>query len=203
MTDIAYEDEQSIIYQVSVGNLDNNVYFPVCKKTSNSIIIDAADNPELLLKLSKKLKSTTAVHTHGHWDHVRAIAQLRKAGAKVGIGTKDSSMLEEYDFCIEDGQELPFGNLILKAIHTPGHTPGSTCYSIPGSSVLFSGDTLFPGGPGATHFPGGDFKQIMDSLKNKVFALFADNTVVLPGHGKATTIGNERPHLDEWIQRGW
>ncbi|NBO84205.1 MAG: MBL fold metallo-hydrolase, partial [Actinobacteria bacterium] len=92
--------------------------------------------------------------------------------------------------------------LRLHALHTPGHTEGSICFQVAGTPLLFSGDTLFPGGPGATKFEGGDFNTIITSISNTLFAL-PDTTLVLPGHGNDTTIGEERPHLDEWIARGW
>jgi glyoxylase-like metal-dependent hydrolase (beta-lactamase superfamily II) len=85
---------------------------------------------------------------------------------------------------------------------TPGHTPGSICFRLEGTPVVFSGDTLFPGGPGNTTFPGGDFATIIRSIEDRLFSLPAD-TVVLPGHGADTTIGDERPHLQEWVERGW
>ena len=94
------------------------------------------------------------------------------------------------------------GRLRLHAIHTPGHTEGSICFALEGTPLLFSGDTLFPGGPGATSFDGGDFAAIMRSISERLFAL-PDATIVLPGHGRDTTIGAERPHLEEWIARGW
>jgi glyoxylase-like metal-dependent hydrolase (beta-lactamase superfamily II) len=90
----------------------------------------------------------------------------------------------------------------MHTLLTPGHTPGSMCFLIEGSPVLFSGDTLFPGGPGATSFEGGDFPTIIRSIEQRLFTLPPD-TLVLPGHGDTTTIGTERPHLQEWIDRGW
>jgi glyoxylase-like metal-dependent hydrolase (beta-lactamase superfamily II) len=111
-------------------------------------------------------------------------------------------MLDAYDYVIEDDSVIEVGDLRLHTILTPGHTPGSICFRLEGSPLLFSGDTLFPGGPGATKFPGGDFDQIIESIDRRLFTLPVD-TLVLPGHGADTTIGAERPHLDEWIERGW
>jgi glyoxylase-like metal-dependent hydrolase (beta-lactamase superfamily II) len=95
------------------------------------------------------------------------------------------------------------GELRVVAHATPGHTPGSICYSIEGLPVLFSGDTLFPGGPGATSYEGGDFPTIIASIRDRIFAKFPEDTMILPGHGRSTTIGDEAPHLEEWITRGW
>ena len=111
-------------------------------------------------------------------------------------------MLPSYDEVIEDESVIDVGRLRLHTIHTPGHTPGSMCFQLEGHPILFSGDTLFPGGPGNTTFEGGDFDTIIESVDRKLFTLPAD-TIVLPGHGDRTTIGAERPHLQEWIDRGW
>ena len=106
--------------------------------------------------------------------------------------------------CIRDRDEavLEVGRLKLHTIHTPGHTPGSICFRIEDRPIIFSGDTLFPGGPGATQFEGGDFGKIIESIDRRLFTLNPD-TLVLPGHGEETTIGAERPHLDDWVDRGW
>ena len=97
---------------------------------------------------------------------------------------------------------IEVGRLRLHTILTPGHTPGSMCFLLEGSPVLFSGDTLFPGGPGNTKF-GGDFPTIIRSIEDRLFSTLAADTIVLPGHGDDTTIGTERPHLQEWVDRGW
>jgi glyoxylase-like metal-dependent hydrolase (beta-lactamase superfamily II) len=107
-----------------------------------------------------------------------------------------------YDVFLEPGTVIEVGRTRLHTILTPGHTPGSMCFLVEGSPVLFSGDTLFPGGPGNTAFPGGDFPTIIHSVDELLFPLPAD-TIVMPGHGLDTTIGTERPHLQEWIDRGW
>jgi glyoxylase-like metal-dependent hydrolase (beta-lactamase superfamily II) len=103
---------------------------------------------------------------------------------------------------LEPDAVITVGRTRLQSILTPGHTEGSICFKVEGSPVLFSGDTLFPGGPGNTSFPGGDFPTIITSLEERLFVL-PDDTLVLPGHGLDTTIGTERPHLQEWIDRGW
>jgi len=97
---------------------------------------------------------------------------------------------------------IEVGRLRLDAIHNPGHTPGSISFHVRDTPLLFSGDTLFPGGPGNTSFPDADFATIIRSIEERLFT-FPDETIVLPGHGVDTTIGTERPHLDEWIARGW
>jgi len=111
-------------------------------------------------------------------------------------------MLPAHDFEIVDDDVIEVGRLRLHARHTPGHTPGSTCFVIEGSPVLFSGDTLFPGGPGNTQKDPVRFATIIRSIQQRLFTL-PDDTRILPGHGESSTIGTERPHLQEWIDRGW
>ena len=108
-----------------------------------------------------------------------------------------------FDDLLDDETVLEVGRLRLHTICTPGHTPGSICFRLEDSPILFSGDTLFPGGPGATTFEGGDFTSIIDSIDRRLFAPLAPETIVMPGHGLDTTIGAERPSLDTWVDRGW
>jgi glyoxylase-like metal-dependent hydrolase (beta-lactamase superfamily II) len=116
----------------------------------------------------------------------------------------DAAMLKDvgYDVFIDDHDVIEVGKLRLHAIHNPGHTPGSVSFRVEGAPLVFTGDTLFPGGPGNTTFDGGNFNTIIDSLDNRLFTLPAE-TIVMPGHGVSTTIAAERPHLQEWVARGW
>lgn len=197
-----YEDGQAEIHKVVVGPMDNNVYVLRCKQTGDAVLIDAANEHDLLLDLCQRLNVRRVLETHGHWDHIQAVPAVRDAGYDVGVTADDADMLPSYDFVLDDDEQLDVGRLHLHTVHTPGHTPGSICFRLEGSPVLFSGDTLFPGGPGATRFPGGDFPAIIRSIDERLFKLPAD-TMVLPGHGADTTIGSERPHLQEWVDRGW
>jgi len=190
------------IHKVVVGPLDNNVYVLRCTQTGEAVLLDAANEHDRLLDLCRRLGVRSVLETHGHWDHIQAVPELRDAGYEVHVTAEDADMLPSYDQILEDESVVRVGRLRLRTIHTPGHTPGSMCFLIEGAPVLFSGDTLFPGGPGATKFPGGDFAAIIDSIDRKLFTL-APETEVLPGHGDPTTIGTERPHLQEWIDRGW
>jgi len=198
-----YADPRVEITRVVVGPMDNNVYVVRCRRTGESVLIDAADDGNQLVELCQSLNVTKVLTTHGHQDHIQAVPAVRAAGYGVGIGADDVGMLEANDFIIDDDSVFPVGDLVLRTIHTPGHTPGSMCFVIEGSPVLLAGDTLFPGGPGATKFPGGDFPTIIASIGERLFARLPDDTVVLPGHGDKTTIGAERPHLQEWADRGW
>jgi glyoxylase-like metal-dependent hydrolase (beta-lactamase superfamily II) len=203
MTAVHYEDEQAEIHRVVVGPMDNNVYVLRCRQTGEAVLIDAANEHDQLLELCRRLGVTKVIETHGHWDHIQAVPQVRDAGYEVGVTEADASMLPSYDFVLEDDDVIQVGRLQLQTVATPGHTPGSMCFYVQGSPVLFSGDTLFPGGPGATKFPGGDFPTIIDSIDNRIFRRFDADTLVMPGHGADTTVGAESPHLQEWADRGW
>ncbi len=197
-----YEDPSVRIDKLVVGPFENNVFVLRCKGTGEAAIVDAANEHELLLEVARATGVRRVLTTHGHWDHIQAVVAVRDAGIDVGIAPDDAGMLPAYDFTIPDDDTLTVGDLRLHTIHTPGHTAGSTCFLLEGHPVLFSGDTLFPGGPGNTSIPGGDFDQIIKSIDRRLFTLPAE-LLVLPGHGLDTTIGDERPHLDEWIERGW
>jgi len=197
-----YSDDQIEIHKLVVGPYDNNVFVMRCVATGDAVLLDAANEHEKLLELCQRLNVRKVLETHGHWDHIQAVPQLRDAGYSVGVTAEDAAMLPSYDEVIEDDSVIRVGNVRLHTIHTPGHTPGSMCFLVEGSPVLFSGDTLFPGGPGATKFEGSSFPTIIESIDRRLLTLPVE-TLVLPGHGDDTTIGTERPHLQEWIDRGW
>jgi glyoxylase-like metal-dependent hydrolase (beta-lactamase superfamily II) len=202
MGTLHYEDHQAEIHKVVVGPVDNNVFVLRCKQTGDAVLLDAANEHDLLLELCQNLGVREVIETHGHWDHIQAVPQLRDAGYSVRVTTEDAAMLPSYDEILEDESVIDVGRLRLHTIHTPGHTPGSMCFEVEGSPVLFSGDTLFPGGPGATSYEGGNFEAIITSIDRRLFTL-DPTTIVLPGHGDDTTIGAERPSLDAWVARGW
>jgi glyoxylase-like metal-dependent hydrolase (beta-lactamase superfamily II) len=202
MSTLHWEDTAAEIHKVVVGPMDNNVFVLRCKQTGDALLIDAANEHERLLELCQHLGVRTVIETHGHWDHIQAVPELRDAGYSVHVTAEDAAMLPSYDEILEDESVIEVGRLRLHTIHSPGHTPGSMSFRLDGAPILFSGDTLFPGGPGNTSFEGGDFDTIIASLDQRLFTLPPD-TLVLPGHGDDTTIGTERPHLQEWIDRGW
>jgi glyoxylase-like metal-dependent hydrolase (beta-lactamase superfamily II) len=189
------------VRKLCVGPLENNVYVVACDRTRSAVIVDAADEPERVLEAATGLDIQAILTTHRHADHHAAADEVRRAlGTPFRIHPDDAvGGVPSVSAPIADGEVIGFGDVKLQAIHTPGHTPGSTCFF--GHGLLFSGDTLFPGGPGATNKPD-DFAIIMASLHERLFTL-GDDTVVLPGHGLDTTIGAERPHLSEWEERGW
>jgi len=204
MTTLHWADSRLEIHRVVVGPYENNVFVLRCRQTGEAVLIDAANEHEQLLQLCTRLGVRKVLETHGHWDHIQAVPQMREAGYEVGINSSDAAMLKDvgYDAFIDDAEVIEVGRLRLRSIHNPGHTPGSVSFLVEGAPLLFSGDTLFPGGPGATKFEGGDFATIIDSIDNRLFTLPPD-TIVMPGHGVSTTIAHERPHLAEWVARGW
>lgn len=204
MSTLHWSDSRLEIHKVVVGPFENNVFVLRCKETGEAVLIDAANEHEQLLELCSALGVRRVIETHGHWDHIQAVPAIREAGYEVGVTSLDAPMLKDvgYDVFIDDAEVLEVGRLRLHAIHNPGHTPGSVSFRVEGAPILFSGDTLFPGGPGATKFEGGNFETIIHSIDTKLFTLPPD-TLVLPGHGADTTIGTERPHLQEWVDRGW
>jgi glyoxylase-like metal-dependent hydrolase (beta-lactamase superfamily II) len=187
--------------KLSAGPTDNNVYVLVCPETSESVLIDAANEAGRILEALRGTSVRYILQTHGHSDHVQALAEVKRAtNAPVAVHPDDAAMLPiPADVLLHDGDRLKVGEHELLVLHTPGHTPGGVCFLT--GPYLISGDTLFPGGPGNTRSSTGDFPQIIASVR-RLFEL-PDETQVLPGHGADTTIGREKPHFDEWIARGW
>jgi glyoxylase-like metal-dependent hydrolase (beta-lactamase superfamily II) len=198
-----YEDSSVEVHRVVVGPLDNNVYVLRCKRTGEAVLIDAANEHDKLLEMAKRLGVRRVLETHGHWDHIQAVPAVRDAGYEVGVTAADATMLPSYDFVLSDESVIEVGDLRLHTIATPGHTAGSMCFRLEHAPLLFSGDTLFPGGPGNTTFEGGDFETIISSIERRLFAPLEPATLVMPGHGSDTTLASEIPHLDEWVARGW
>ncbi len=189
------------VTKISLGPMDNNVYVVVCPRTNNSAVVDASHDAARIAEAVAGTSVQYILLTHGDADHVDALQDLRnRLGAPVGVHAADADRLPAPpDFEIADGQEIAVGDITLRALHTPGHTPGSLCFYA--DDTLLAGDTLFPGGPGATRGDKAKFAQIIDSIREKLFVL-PDDTAVRPGHGADTTIGAEKPHLQEWIDRG-
>ena len=204
MGTLHWQDSVVEVHKVVVGPFDNNVFVVRCRRTGDAVLIDAANEHEQLLALCQRLGVKRVLETHGHWDHIQAIPALREAGYEVGVAALDAPRLKDvgYDVFIDDAEVIEVGKLRLRAIHNPGHTEGSISFAVVDTPLLFTGDTLFPGGPGNTTLEGGDFATIIDSIDSKLFTFDAE-TIVLPGHGLDTTIGAERPHLAAWVERGW
>ena len=199
-----WRDASAEVHKVVVGPYDNNVFVVRCRESGEAVLIDAANEHEQLLALCRRLGVKRVLETHGHWDHIQAIPALREAGYEIAVTAADAPRLKDvgYDVFIDDAEIIEVGKLRLQAIHNPGHTEGSISFAVADTPLLFTGDTLFPGGPGNTKLEGGDFATIIKSIDNKLFT-FPAETIVLPGHGLDTTIGDERPQLAAWVERGW
>ena len=154
-----YETTDVRIEKIVVGPFENNVFVLRSKSNGDAVIIDAANEHELLLDVSRRTGVRRVLTTHGHFDHIQAVTQMRDAGIDVGIAAEDAKMLPSYDFVIPDDDVIQVGDLRLRTIHTPGHTPGSTCFLLEGHPIVFSGDTLFPGRPGQHHVRGCELRH--------------------------------------------
>jgi glyoxylase-like metal-dependent hydrolase (beta-lactamase superfamily II) len=201
------ETSRLTIVKASVGNIDNNVYLLRCRATGEQLLIDAADEPDTLFGLIGDGGLAAVFTTHQHWDHHRALpAVVDATAARVLVGRQDAVGLPvPANVLLEDGDTVRVGEVELTARHLAGHSPGSIAlvYRDPdGSPHVFSGDSLFPGGPGKTTNPV-DFTSLMDGIEAKLFEKLPDETWVYPGHGNDTTLGDERPNLAKWRARGW
>jgi glyoxylase-like metal-dependent hydrolase (beta-lactamase superfamily II) len=192
--------------------MHNNCYLLRCTDTGDQVLIDAADEPERLLELIGGAGLTTVVTTHQHWDHHRGLAAVvESTGATVVAGAPDADAITEQtgvavDRAVEDGDTVEVGTCTLRVIRVTGHTPGSIClvYDDPsGHPHLFTGDCLFPGGVGNTQGDAARFTTLIDDVSTKIFGTLPDDTWFYPGHGNDSTLGVERPHVDEWRERGW
>ena len=176
-----FQDSDITVYKLKCGPYDNNAYLLVCPETNESIIIDAPADPGELIQAAKTTTVKSILITHNHSDHIQGFTEVTSAiEASVSIGEPDAEALPKTaDFFLKDGDEIEAGSLKLSAISTPGHTPGSTCLAV--GKHLFTGDTLFPGGPGKTGSPG-SLKQIIETITGKLFVL-GDDVTFYPGHG--------------------
>ncbi|MGC4985065.1 MBL fold metallo-hydrolase [Streptomyces sp. DT193] len=201
-----HELQDLMISKVAVGPMDNNAYLLRCRATDEQLLIDAANDASTLLTLIGDDGIASVVTTHQHGDHWQALAEVvAGTGARTYAGRDDADGIPvPTDVPLQDGDTVKVGNVELTARHLVGHTPGSIAlvYDDPhGHPHVFTGDCLFPGGPGRTTRPE-DFESLMSGLEAKVFVL-PDETWIYPGHGNDTTLGTERPHLAEWHARGW
>lgn len=187
------------INKINMGPYDNNGYILVCPETNEGIIIDTPAEPEKLLNEIGDVKIGHILITHNHQDHLLGFNEITgSVGAPVGIGTNDASVLPRPpEMNLKDGDVVKFGNRELQVLATPGHTDGAVCLLV--GKHLFSGDTLFPGGPGKTRSPEA-LQQIIGSITSKLLTL-SDDTAVYPGHGMDTSIGDARREYQGFASR--
>jgi len=198
------------IDKLSVGPMDNNAYLLRCTRTGEALLIDAAAEAGRLLEMIGDTPVTLIVTTHRHADHWQALAEVQAAtGATVVAHPDDADAIPvTVAERVGHGGTVQAGDAEFAVIHLRGHTPGSIAlrYDAAGQLAdgphLFTGDSLFPGGPGKTTSPA-DFTSLMNDLEQRVFDQLPDGTWVYPGHGNDTTLGAERPHVPEWRARGW
>jgi glyoxylase-like metal-dependent hydrolase (beta-lactamase superfamily II) len=199
------------ITKVAVGPMDNNAYLLRCTSTGELLLIDAANEARTLLALIDGTPLATIVTTHMHGDHWVALDAVARATGAATIAHPDDAEAIPVPATrkVSHGDTISVGDANLSVIHLRGHTPGSIalCYDADGALAdqphLFTGDSLFPGGPGNTQNDPERFGSLMTDLENRIFAELPDGTWVYPGHGGDTTIGTERPHVAEWRARGW
>jgi glyoxylase-like metal-dependent hydrolase (beta-lactamase superfamily II) len=200
-------DGRLLVRKLSVEEMDNDVYVVADADTREAILVDAAARPDRLREAMAGFEVQAVVQTHGHWDHVRAWETLRdEDGLEVWGHPGDAELFPRpVDRELADGDTLRVGELEVEVLHLPGHTDGSLVYFVRGDERphLFTGDSLFPGGPGNTWNDPARFDRLMTGLEERVFGALPDETWVYPGHGDDTTLGAERPHLTEWRERGW
>lgn len=195
-----YEGDDLIVRKIGVGTMGNNVYVLECLETSDAFVVDGCFEPEKILAGAEGANVVGILQTHGHMDHVQALPALVETLRVPVYAHAGDSYPVPVDTELHDGMTLPLGNREITVLHTPGHTPGGVCFL--SGRHLVSGDTLFPGGPGNTWGDAAAFAQIIEAIESKLFVL-PDDTFVYPGHGDDTTIGAERPRLQEWKDRGW
>ncbi len=186
--------------------VENNVW--LVGNDDQVLVVDAAHDAAPIIDALGDRALVLIVSTHGHNDHINAAEELaQRTGAPVALHPDDTALWDAVypdlraDRALVDGEQLPVGEHRLTVIHTPGHSPGGVCLYDAAAGVVFSGDTLFQGGPGATGRSFSSFPTIIESIRTRLLTL-PGATTVHPGHGADTTIGTEAPHLQEWIDRG-
>ncbi|HSN12206.1 MAG TPA: MBL fold metallo-hydrolase [Propionibacteriaceae bacterium] len=209
------------IRRVSVTEMDNNVYLLTSKDSGAQVLIDAAGGIRKIRRMldlsandaSEMTRLSLIITTHSHYDHIRALRELvDETGVRSAAGAADASAIAgqtgiKPDVQLKNRDIVAVEGFDLSVIHLRGHTPGSIALAYdPGRGLpvhLFTGDSLFPGGVGNTNKDPERFASLFGDVTSRIFDVYGDDTVVLPGHGKPTTLGAERPHLAEWQQRGW
>lgn len=194
------------LHQISVSEMDNNCY--LLTAGDQGLLVDAADDAPAILDMAREagVDITAVLTTHRHWDHVRALGEVLQAtNAKHYASFIDSPAIpEDVDVELREGDSIDFAGMKLPIIILRGHTPGGVALvaTVDGVTNLFVGDSVFPGGLGRTTSEG-DFVRLYKDVTKRVFEEFPDNAIIRPGHGKPTTLGEERPKLGDWWERRW
>lgn len=194
------------LHQISVSEMDNNCY--LLTAGDQGLLVDAADNAPAILDMAREagVDITAVLTTHRHWDHVRALGEVLEAtNAKHYASFIDSPAIpEDVDVELREGDSIEFAGMKLPIIILRGHTPGGVALvaTVDGVTNLFVGDSVFPGGLGRTTSEG-DFVRLYKDVTKRVFEEFPDNAILRPGHGRPTTLGEERPKLGDWWERRW
>lgn len=218
-SDALIETPSMTVRRIVVSSMQNAVYLITARNSGDQFLIDAADDPEAIEALLRdgaadadgEARLRGILTTHAHWDHTRATAAVaERTGAPVSIGREDAAQLRsergvQAQTLLQDGDRVSADGIDLEVIALRGHTPGSVAFALTQTepTLIFTGDSLFPGGVGNT---GGDpqrFTQLFDDVAARLFDRFDDATRVFPGHGEPTTLGSERPSLPDWRERGW
>ncbi|WP_113717766.1 MBL fold metallo-hydrolase [Arthrobacter dokdonensis] len=216
-TSLIHELPTVTVRRTVVSAMANNAYLITHRQSGAQVLIDAADDVPAIRRMLGDAAGDSAVPaalelvatTHRHWDHVRALAEIAD-GVPTAAGRDDATGIEAesgvaVDRLLGHGDVLEAGGISLHAVHLRGHTPGSMAYVLAdgGTTLIFSGDSLFPGGVGNTENDPERFTSLLDDVEERLFGAYPDDAVVLPGHGDATTLGAERPSLPAWRGRGW
>jgi glyoxylase-like metal-dependent hydrolase (beta-lactamase superfamily II) len=220
MSEIFLDLTDVTVRSVSVSDMSNNIYLVTSKVDGSQLLIDAADDAPAIDSLVESASSDLAVATtlkgiattHQHWDHIRALQEyVERSGATTYAGAEDVDGIAAganvaIDVPLNHGDTVPVGTSVLDCVHLRGHTPGSIAYVLRdsgGTTIIFSGDSLFPGGVGNTQNDAQRFASLIDDVTTRLFEQYPDESLVLPGHGATTTLGAERPNLEAWRSRGW
>lgn len=219
--EVLHDLPQVTVRTRQVSKMANNVYLITSKTTGSQVLIDAADEPDAIMELLASAADDTPcdldlvslITTHEHWDHIRALADIvERTKVPTSAGAPDAEAIADATGVtakvhLQHGDKAQFPGIALDVIGLRGHTPGSVGLAyVPNGdepTILFSGDSLFPGGVGNTWNDPERFESLFTDVTTRIFDVYDDDTVVLPGHGDSTLLGRERPHLEEWWQRGW
>lgn len=207
------------VRRIAVSEMSNNVYLLTAKKSGVQVLIDAADDAAAIRQMVAAAAEDTPcaprlraiLTTHQHWDHIRALPELAAGSeAELAAGNDDAAAIEReknltIDRRLSHGETVQYDGIALDVIQLRGHTPGSVAFVYPVEDEpthIFTGDSLFPGGVGKT-WSEEDFRQLIDDVETRIFDKYDDDTIIHPGHGDPTTLGDERAKLPEWRERGW